>query len=97
MMLKLTKYLTLNEYTYPACLPPTNFNIDSKAVCLISGWGETTGGVDDSKLQYATVPIWSDDKCPNDKGIICAAYAEGGIDTCVVSFDAFFSFCFCSG
>ena len=92
-MLKLSKHFTLNEFTYPVCIPSTTFSIDSKAACLISGWGRTHGGIDDSKLQYATVPIRSDENCPNNKGIICAAYAEGGIDTCAVSFIVNF-FCY---
>ena len=86
MLLKLEKYLNFDEYTYPVCVPPSTFNIESKAVCLISGWGKTQGGVDDSNLQYATVPILSNDQCPNNKGTICAAYAQGGIDTCHVSY-----------
>lgn len=80
MMLKLAKHLILNEYAFPVCVPPSSFNIDSQAVCFISGWGETNAGVDDSTLQYATVPIWSEKQCPKSK--ICAAYTEGGIDSC---------------
>ena len=62
-LLKLDKDLILRPASYPACLPPLQFDLDKNidsdepAVCVISGWGATQGDGDNNYLLHATVPI----------------------------------------
>jgi len=107
-MLKLSKSLSFSQTVYPACLPPVNFRSDREVfttstrqkegtICIISGWGETTGKGDNypDRLQSATIPImkrsqcnqllkergWGEGALPDDREL-CAGYLSGGINIC---------------
>ena len=63
-MYKLAKTLKLTEYVFPACLPPFDFDpykndndLEKSTTCIISGFGQTDGTRDRSRLQHGTVPV----------------------------------------
>ena len=63
VLLKLERTL-IGLNSHPACLPPPQFNLDSKIhsdnppVCIISGWGTTNKRSRESRfLRHVPIPI----------------------------------------
>ena len=95
-LLILKEPLELNDYINTICLPPQNFNFDTKK-CIITGWGKDTFGIKgnyQSILKKVELPIVPLKKCEASlrktrlgrwfvlhEGFTCAG-GEAGRDAC---------------
>lgn len=92
-ILKLDKPLEFNELVRPVCIAEKSAELEIGRNTSITGWGLTEPpnsrfGNDRSILQEAVVPVVDMQICKKSYGglegyeVICAGYAEGGVDTC---------------
>jgi len=91
-LVELDKPLTLNDAVKPVALPSSDAAAPAVGTKMtISGWGTLTyQGASPTKLQVAQVPVISDATCASQNFVemshmdtmICAAYANGGVDAC---------------
>jgi len=85
-LIELDEDVPWGQYVAPACLPSTNVAVDQE--CVVTGWGETEGTGDSTKLQQVKVPVLSNSECQSSYGSyitnvnVCAGYDEGGKDSC---------------
>ncbi|KAI2650931.1 Enteropeptidase [Labeo rohita] len=78
------------DYVQPICLPDAGAPIEEGRKCFIAGWGLTAeDGTTADVLQEAVVPLLSNKQCQEwlpeynfTERMLCAGYAEGGVDTC---------------
>lgn len=78
---------TFTEHVRPACLPSKAFKIEPTANCIITGWGKTSyGGENSNELLYTKLPVHDQENCSRQlfnfitKYQICAG--GHGPDTC---------------
>ncbi|XP_077990107.1 uncharacterized protein LOC144444533 isoform X2 [Glandiceps talaboti] len=89
-LLKLASPIEFNDYVRPACVPRATQYFPDDSACKISGWGKLREhGVSPDVLHDAEVRIINEGTCqsyfPRDNitdAMMCAGYAEGGIDSC---------------
>lgn len=97
-LLELEESITFSSVAQPVCFPEKNTRIDQiplkdpkTPICYVAGWGrigETLGTA--RILQETQVPIVNNTVCDaayhrnnvNEDAMLCAGYAEGGIDAC---------------
>lgn len=95
-LLELQEEITFSSVAQPVCFPEKNSRIDhvklgEGPLCYVAGWGrigETLGTA--RILQETQVPIVNNTVCDaaytrnnvNEDAMLCAGYAEGGIDAC---------------
>ncbi|XP_043077327.1 enteropeptidase [Puntigrus tetrazona] len=78
------------DYVQPVCLPDTGAELEEGRKCFIAGWGLTAeDGTGADVLQQAVVPILNNKQCQEwlpeynfTERMLCAGYAEGGVDSC---------------
>ncbi|XP_066502418.1 enteropeptidase [Hoplias malabaricus] len=78
------------DFIQPICLPHPEQRFEPGRRCVITGWGRISeGGAVADVLQQAVVPLLDNSVCDQwlveyniTKNMLCAGYADGGIDSC---------------
>uniref|UniRef100_W8CCS2 Trypsin-3 n=1 Tax=Ceratitis capitata TaxID=7213 RepID=W8CCS2_CERCA len=88
-LVRLATPLKFTRKIQPIALPAVGESVLDTDVALVAGWGyKTPYGPGSYVLQYARVPIINQAECNKQlegsvtDRMICAGYAEGGIDAC---------------
>ncbi|CBY07216.1 unnamed protein product [Oikopleura dioica] len=97
-LLELEDSIKFHQFAQPVCLPEKNSRIDKVplgqgALCYVAGWGRVGENENSARiLQETQVPIINNTvtgieiqtrgRTINEDQVICAGYAEGGIDSC---------------
>ncbi|XP_068072228.2 enteropeptidase [Danio rerio] len=82
--------VSYTDYVQPICLPDPGAHFEEGRKCFIAGWGLLSeSGLKADVLQQAVVPLLSNTQCQKwlpeynfTERMMCAGYAEGGVDTC---------------
>merc|ERR1712048_728069 len=95
-LLELEESITFSSVAQPVCFPEKNSRIDQVKLgegplCYVAGWGRIGEQLGTARiLQETQVPIVNNTVCDaayqrnniNETAMLCAGYAEGGIDAC---------------
>uniref|UniRef100_A0A3B4BR46 Transmembrane serine protease 15 n=1 Tax=Pygocentrus nattereri TaxID=42514 RepID=A0A3B4BR46_PYGNA len=89
-LMHLQTRVNFTDYIQPICLPHPKQRFEPGRKCVIAGWGRLTeGGAVANVLQQAVVPLLNNTLCQEwlpqyiiNQRMVCAGYAEGGIDSC---------------
>uniref|UniRef100_A0A3Q2D4R7 Peptidase S1 domain-containing protein n=1 Tax=Cyprinodon variegatus TaxID=28743 RepID=A0A3Q2D4R7_CYPVA len=88
-LMELDSSVTLNQYIYPICLPPSSDDFPAGQEAWITGWGAMVEGGSSAKiLQKAMVRIINQTTCKNllqddvTDRMLCAGILDGGVDAC---------------
>ncbi|CAG2172447.1 unnamed protein product, partial [Oppiella nova] len=90
-VIKLRNKVKFSRRVRPICLPPDNSNDYENRVAMVSGWGHTAqGGENSPVLMEVPVPVWNNSDCYDSYinttkvtyNMLCAGYREGGKDSC---------------
>ncbi|ALG12973.1 S1 family peptidase [Kibdelosporangium phytohabitans] len=88
-VLTLSKRMNANYAPLPIATPDDQWAYEPNTMATILGWGRTSSGGQTSQyLLRADVPLVSDESCKqsfgkfNPASMVCAGYAQGGIDGC---------------
>ncbi|KAL7843873.1 hypothetical protein SRHO_G00224120 [Serrasalmus rhombeus] len=89
-LMHLQTRVNFTDYIQPICLPHPKQRFEPGRKCVIAGWGRLTeGGAVANVLQQAVVPLINNTLCQEwlpqyiiNQRMVCAGYAEGGIDSC---------------
>ncbi|XP_071551726.1 anionic trypsin-2-like [Panulirus ornatus] len=86
------KGIQFGKFVQPVCLVPQGWGYPPYINCTVAGWGSLGATLGFSKvLQSTLLPILPEETCQAEhvygptrltKGMYCAGYLEGGIDTC---------------
>ncbi|CAL9684960.1 unnamed protein product [Knipowitschia caucasica] len=89
-LMQLQEPISFSDHVQPVCLPGSDEDPPTGAVCSIIGWGRLeSGGSLPDVLQQAVVPVVSRPLCQEflpqytiSDLMVCAGQEEGGVDTC---------------
>lgn len=95
-LLELEESITFSSVAQPVCFPEKGSRIDNVKlgegpICYVAGWGRIGEQLGTARiLQETQVPIVNNTVCDaayqrnniNETAMLCAGYAEGGIDAC---------------